>query len=124
MQQVAPVGVPSDAPRGGSGESSRAVVPTTDRLRTLADWLDAHPSAIVHQVSFIDAGHDGSGVADVNCYAHSVAEMDALALAIEPAGWELVAREKSVEMVRMIAPGVRFRFFMARWQDDEAAGEA
>jgi hypothetical protein len=29
-------------------------VAVAERLRTLADWLDAHPGAVVHQVNFID----------------------------------------------------------------------
>jgi hypothetical protein len=41
-----------DVARDGSAPS-RGVVPVADSLRNLADWLDAHPSALVDQVSFI-----------------------------------------------------------------------
>lgn len=41
----APFGVPSgDGSRGSVGALSRVDVPVAEKLRNLADWLDAHPS--------------------------------------------------------------------------------
>jgi hypothetical protein len=124
MQQAdAPLGVPGDASTDGVESPSVAAAATADRLRTLADWLDAHPGAVVHAVNFIDYRADG--LAEANSFGvGSVDEMYRRAHAIEPGGWVFMETEASAEMARVIAPGLRFRFFLSRAKAAELEAEA
>lgn len=87
-----------------------------ERLRTLADWLDAHPGAVVHGVNFIDA--TGDGVVVVNSYVADTVEEMAQRAGGLGGSWDFEASETTFEQSQMIAPGLRFRFFISRAKVD------
>lgn len=99
-----PVGVPGDDSRDGVGvTSSRVDVPVADKLRNLADWLDAHPNVRVSHVQA--SSYDGEVVAQD--YSPETAE-DLAALARSVGGkWEKVAPEGSTtfQLRQEVMPG-------------------
>lgn len=115
----APFGVPGDdASRDSVGALSRGVV--ADRLRTLADWLDAHPSAVVSNITTYASQWT------VSCFkAETVEQMYDLACEIDGGGeWKFEARDLAFYLGREIAPGVRFEFFLSRAKVDDVAAAA
>lgn len=107
-----PVGVPAgDASLDGTSPS-RVVVTTADKLRTLADWLDAHPGAHVSQVSFMDVGLGGPiRVTDYGAESPD----DAKARAEEIGGdWVFGERRAILEARADVLPGFQFEIVAFR----------
>jgi hypothetical protein len=104
--QNASNGVSGNDARDGS-LPSRAVASTADKLRNLADWLDAHPGATVHQVSFIDVNYDGTArVSDFGAGSPGVMEDRAQRIGGE---WECDDSDTMWALRQAIMPGLEFR---------------
>lgn len=115
----APLACSGDGPRDGVGNtSSRVVANTADRFRNLADWLDAHPGAVV---DVLTKYAEPWIVSSYGC--GSPEEMHDAARALDPGQWVFKAEEKSFVLGREILPGLRFEFFLSRAKAQDVAEE-
>lgn len=90
-----------------------------DRLRTLADWLDAHPSAVVSVVStYAEPWRVDSFGLDTE------REIRNAARTLDPGEWQRSSGQHSFRLSREVVPGISFEFFLSRAKADEIATAA
>lgn len=104
----APIGVPVDGSRDGVGAPSRVDVPVADKLRNLADWLDAHPSAVIDDIDFIDSRFS-AGPVKISWFGFDSAETLAAAARAIGGRWEKKAGEYLFTLEQEVIPGFVFK---------------
>lgn len=110
----------ADGFRDGGGPSSRVAVSTADALRNIADWLEAHPSAVASQIDLWPSTIAGQPVI---VHDYSAGSLDEVAEHARLIGgkWKADLDELATTWTQTILPGVEFQIFLSHAKAAAAA---